>query len=217
MSDDFKKYPLGVVPSPKDTRDYKVSYFYEALNNFPEEYIIPNDVKKVYDQGAVGSCVAFSLKYIKECQEFKERSEVLEFSPGFIYLNRHKRPDGSGYEHEGQNEGMLPKDALKSLQLDGVCEYKYFPYNVPYSEASKYPIPQEAFANAIPQKIKYYYAVSTVNEIKTALMNSGAVLYCIPVYESFYNVNKDGIVPMPYGQLYGYHAMVIIGWRKDNK
>lgn len=215
---DFEKYILGCLPSPHDSRDYKINKFFAPQLTFPDEYRIPEYIDEVYDQGYVGSCVAFSLKTIKEYQELRERKVWEKYSAGFIYLNRFKRDDGRGsHQHTHFGEGMYPRDALKSLQLDGVCKHELFPYNVSFYYYEKYPIPYEAFAQAKPQRIAYYFAVDTVEEIKTALMQNGAVLFCIPVYENFYNTGKDGIVPIPSGNIKGYHAMVVVGWRKDNR
>ncbi len=213
----FRHYKLGVVPSRHDSRDYKINKFFAARTDFPEEFRIQERIDNIYDQGYVGSCVAFSLKAIKELQELKERKVFTEYSPGFIYLNRFKKENGGSYQHTYMGEGMEPRDALKSLQLDGVCEYSLFPYNVAFSEYDKYPIPPEAFAHAYPQRISYYFAVETVNEIKQALIDNGPVQYCIPVYDCVYDVGKDGLIGTPIGSISGYHSMVIEGWRSDNR
>jgi len=47
---------------------------------------------------------------------------------------------------------------------------------------------------------------------KSAVLTTGPLLYCIPVYSNF-SPNAEGIIPLPSGTLLGYHAMVLIGWK----
>jgi len=55
----------------------------------------------------------------------------------------------------------------------------------------------------------------TPGEVKYSLLHSGAVSIMIPVYDEFYDVRQDGILPMPntLPTPNGYHELTICGWR----
>lgn len=208
---------LGAIPSPDDPRDYKVSNIISMAANLPEEFLIdyPGEIK---NQGSIGSCVAHSLAYTREITEAKQSGEFKAFSVGFIYGNR----VGTIGELIG-GEGMAPRDALKNLQVYGDVLFDEFPINDTYPVVSK-SIEEDKdvlYEESKPFKITSYCRIYTVDEVKNALIQLGAVTICCPIYPSFYTVNRDNaLVPFPetdVEKLIGYHQMTIIGWRKDNK
>lgn len=205
-----ENFSLGAIPSKPDRRDYTVSMFTQVGTSFPAEFTITN-VPKIYDQGQYGMCVAFSCAAIKESQEYKERGVQKRYSPGFIYANR-KDGDYLG-------EGMEPREALKNLVADGVTEYTAFPkvgtYSYLSSEFKQYQT--QLLPLAKPQVISSYVAIYSEDEVKTALMSWGPVLFCIAVYDSFYRP-VGGVVPqVKDGEtVRGYHALTCVGWKVIN-
>lgn len=210
------KYFLGAIPSPEDNRDYNIAMLTPVQKTFPKEFKIKYP-GKIKNQGDIGSCVAFSLSYTRELQEYEQSKEFKRFSEGFIYGNR---ADTLG-ELLGR-EGMIPRDALRNLRIYGNVLYEDFPHN------DKYPIVKKIieenkdglYKKAEPYKISTYVRLNTVEEIKTALMELGAVTAMFPIYKSFYKTNKyNPICPIPdvgKEKLQGYHEMTILGWREDN-
>ena len=75
----YRQRQLGVIPSPQDYRDYKLNRVTAVKRAFPEEYTFPYLVPAPYDQGDVAACVAYTLKAIKEMQEYKERQKFTSF------------------------------------------------------------------------------------------------------------------------------------------
>lgn len=201
-------YTFGAIPSPHDYRDYPVAKVI-PMGIYPEEYIPP--LTKIKNQGSVGACVAYSLSTIKEYQERKEREQqgrntYTQYSANFIYGNR--------ADDDYQGEGMIPRQALKQLQEYGVCEEELMPgiWNYP---AQKKLFNETVYKAALPQRIKTYAAINTIEEVKNAIYFNGPVLICFQIYESFCNCTGDLPLPKPGEKVLGYHAVAVIGYTKD--
>ena len=106
-------YPLGVIPSPPDERDYPYAAFAPVFRSqdLPESYTLAG-IDRIDDQGAVESCVANSLGVAKDWQEQRELGWPVRFSRQFIY---HHRPNR--FFHQGP--GMIPREALAMLRRHG--------------------------------------------------------------------------------------------------
>ena len=145
------KRVFGALPSKTDIRDYK--YEPAAIQIFPDEFELP--INNVKNQGSVGSCVAHSACEIAETFNLMQNKNNKIFSPGFIY--------GKRYEYKGT--GMYLRDALKTLQKIGICEYEQFPYNKEVPEIIEL---FETNINKITgqekNKISTYYQIDKNNE-----------------------------------------------------
>lgn len=207
---DLKQFKLNCRPSPPDERDYQLTYLTPLQISFPEEFYLPYN-HQIKNQGSIGSCVAHACTYAREMVEENQNGEYKQFSPGFIY--------GMRESDDYQGEGMFPREALDELLKLGICDYSLFPYNDTYPNVKSLLDKQRdtLIQNALPHRITAYVRLNSVEEIKTALMQLGPVLIGIPVYESFYRVSSDGLVPIPQSgeKFYGGHSMVIVGWKKD--
>jgi len=208
--DKYMAIPLGAIPSPEDKRDYSLAKITALKHEFPDKFEIPYH-GEIKNQGQIGSCVAHSLAYTREITEERQTGALKQFSVGYIYGNR----KGTLGELLGK-EGMIPRDALKNLQKYGDVLYEDFPIN------DKYPVVKELIQKntgyyekqAEPYRITAYCRLYTVNEVRTALMELGAVTATFPIYPSFYLTGEDGIVQNPESdeQLLGYHQMTVLGW-----
>lgn len=103
--------------SPLDTRDYTVSKAIAmAEAPLPEEYMVDGKVT-VLNQGSVGSCVAHAIAAALGYGEYKAGfKNYHNYSRGYIYANR---AIGS--------EGMITREAIKSVHKSGDCLYDTFP------------------------------------------------------------------------------------------
>ena len=209
---EFNGRKLGALISPPDERDYPVSSYVGIEENFPEEYIIPNLVE-VYDQGNTAKCVAYSLAWIKASQEVKERGKYIPMSYDFIYSNRY--PGQDSYRLL-DFEGSYPRDLIKNLKNDGVCERELFTTNLPW-EIAIMRITNEMRENAKQYKIRTYLRLYSNNEMKTALMKLGALSISIPITPKFVG-DYNEMIDWDYVQKYrkGNHMVTIIGWEKKN-
>lgn len=201
----FEKYfqPGACIKSPEDKRDYTCKQVMIAAMPIPEEYRVSG--MAVLNQGSVGSCVAHACATAMGYGELKGGRPAHNFSRGFIYGNR--RP------LDFQGEGMFTRQALKQLNHCGDCEYIDFPYNETYPSV-KARIEKDKdnlLKKAEPFKILNYFRCYSNDEVKTTLMNQGAVIICVPVYESF---AAECPLPKRGEKNRGGHAMCIIGWDK---
>lgn len=209
----MKEFALGCLPSPIDYRDYKADNFFAIKSSFPNEYM-PKELIFAENQLNIGACVAFGIELQTAYHELAERGKLERFDQNYIYRNR--SPD----HHQG--EGMVPREAYSMLIRYGVppkgagFSYKY---PMPYSLLKNEPITPEMNSYAVFQRIESYFAVQFEEEIKTVLQH-GPVGITIPVYDSFYDCPKDGMLKLPdtaKETLRGYHFVIIIGWRKDRR
>jgi len=200
----------GCLPSPPDARDYSISRLVPKAPIFiPEEHVVlrPAAIK---NQGEIGSCVGHALASAREIGEALQK-HICELSPGYIYANREA--------HTYFDEGMIPREAIASLKKSGVPKLQLFPYNDTYpSLKKKLDEKKEACdLDAEPHRITAYAQVYSIMDIKTALLELGAVPVSYSLYNSFYSVSSDGIVPIPNRTKeywIGNHMMLIIGWKK---
>ncbi len=204
----FRKYRGGFIPSPKDDRDYKLSELISCSARLPEEYINPlvNEIE-IVDQGSSLECVACSLAYLRYLTEYEQSNNRKRFSPSYIYANRS--------EDMYNGEGMIPREALKTLTNYGICHYADFSgfYDVGTAMRIYKSRSAELDAKAHPFRTSSYYAVEGENEIKTAVMNLGGVMVGYSVYDCMYSPDEDGKIHFSVRTKdYGNHMLTIVGW-----
>lgn len=196
-----KQFIDGCMPSPLDVRDYTRDQVCLTTYPIPKTYRISG--MKILNQGSVGSCVAHACATALGYGELKTSPTAHDYSRGFIYGNRRAT------DHQG--EGMYVRQALKQLNHCGDCEYKDFPYNEVYPkvkariEADK----DNLLKKAEPYKVVNYFRCYTDEDVKLALLNQGAVVISIPVYDSF---AADCPIPAADDKYRGGHAMCVVGW-----
>jgi len=211
---DYKElYPIcGAKPSPIDERDYPLTNLIPKATKLPRRFRISVDKDSILNQGNVGCCVACSLALIRHLKEKEQSNDDNLFSPMYIYANREKE--------DCQDEGMFPREALRTLKNFGVC------YKSDFDGYEEYPKAKKNYYNnktkldqlAFPNRISSYYRLNTKSDIMTALIELGAVTICVAVYESLYYPNIDNIINYDKdncGDICGYHEMTITGYDVD--
>lgn len=187
-----------------DNRDFKSFVCYAKQTNFPDSYII--DMPEIKDQGIVNSCVAHSLATFLEENYLEDN---IKFSTGFIY----------GYRPFGysQEEGMYPREAIKTLLKIGDVPKENFDHNKEMPEIKS--LLDENFNNlkdiADVYKIKSYARLYTTAEIKEYIYNDIPVPISIPVYNDLAYDKETFIIQRPCGSLDGYHMMIIYGYNES--
>lgn len=196
---------LGCIPSPKDVRDYRIQV--ATAQQFPEEFELKTVTVK--NQGQVGSCVAHSLSEVVEYFNKIQHSSTAKMSTGYIYGNRR--------DSVWENEGMITRDALKSLTKYGDVTYQEFPYNVEVPEAIELfeSNSESLFNKGTPHRISSYFRVRTEDEIKSALTKYGPVVFSIQWYNDIKVVDGKITTTFDSNKKSGYHCMIIYGWNKD--
>ena len=194
---------LGAILSPVDIRDYKLSKVASA-QDFPEEFEL--QMRGIKNQGSVGSCVAHSIAETIEYHHFIQNDKKDKMSTGFIYGNRR----GSLYT----GTGMIVRDALKAAMNEGDCTNSEFSQNVEVPKAielfeASYDKLKES---AYPNRISKFYRLNNANEIKSALMTYGPVVFAITWYSDSKVVDGVLISSRETNLACGGHCMVIYGW-----
>ena len=199
----------GFIPSPVDPRDFRVTYGAEDYADLPEEWEPDTNGFEIHYQGSINSCVAHALT-----GQYEMRGSP-HMAYGYIYGDRRYT------DHTG--EGMITRDALKTLQKDGVPTLKSYPFDAEVQEIIGL-FNQHAAgvsSEAAKYKIKNYYRLYSVNECKKAMMDGKAVVYGLYLFEGMIDVgagtNPMVVVPqlkdgMTLPNIIGGHLVGACGW-----
>lgn len=204
-------YKTGLIFSPPDERDYPVSALLSVESKFEHSFDIPGFSKvPVYDQGNVNSCGAHAVCTERECVEADQTGTFIPLSKGAVYGNR--------VQGDYMGEGLLMRTTFQRLQDRGIPKYEIFPENIEVPEVIDlyYARLAEIIADGKPRRITSYALARSPEEIKSCLKMGFPVIIGIDVYRGLYELTKENpILPLPEGQNYGGHAMVIFGWDDD--
>lgn len=199
------RFGLGALPDPPDERDYLAALYLPTVPTLPDVVDIP--LPPVASQGKVGECVGWAHAYQHSPTEDLHTSGRL--SPQSVYHEAKLRDGYSG-------EGTYPRAAYQGQQQAGTCEESLWPYEARYPPSNS-PAPGYS-ENAATHKIQVYAAVErTVDAICTALAAQKPVAFSMSVYNNFFSVGNNGLVPDPAGTIVGGHRMVLPGYGRVRK
>ena len=193
------KRTFNTIPSPKDTRDWRYTAASRSLA--PQATLPPPtldlrpNMQPVRDQGKEGACTAFASAAMREYQERSVYNAY--FSPEFIFWNR----------ADQTVQAMFVRDAMDILKNKGICPEVDCPFGKITSSAQANTV--TATTDAAQHKITGYALVSSIDELKVALVNDGPCIIVFPVYnfDSSFWTNKTGATdPI------GYHSVCVCGY-----
>ncbi len=193
---------FGVVKSPPDNRDYIYSAIKPITTALPTRFLLPE--WPVNNQGQFGSCVGQAASAIKDYQEAKERGEVVDTSPLYVY-SKCKQQDGLA------QAGTYPRTAMSVLAKSGICSEVTFPYKLMNNDVKPPTASAIIDQEAQQYKIKSYARINALDEIKQAILSDGPVLIAL-LWTSAANTPEQGFLPMPSGSILGGHAVAVTGW-----
>ena len=224
----YKNSIMGFKKDPVDARDFlfkssiqvtKPSQMESLMLTIPASIDYSNNMSTVKNQGQLGSCVAFATVAVKEWQEIKEygmaaasaikgpaisAKDVRDLSEQWVYYNCKK------IDPWPTEEGTSIRYAMKILQKMGVPFEKEWPYS-----DSRVGNPSK-LASKIAKwlKIDSYWRISTIQELKAALVNNGPIPIGVLCFEEIFGVGVDGIIPDPKNpeDVYGGHAICVVGY-----
>jgi len=169
----------------------------------PSKVDLRNQMTPIKDQGPLGTCASFAGAGAKEYYDSKEYNKMMDLSEYYLYYYAKKL---DGYPNE---EGTTLEAIAYALQLYGICEENYYPYN-----PNHYPEdPPSDIANKNAKKyiITNFYSLDSVDDIKKALYQEGAIYIGVLVAENFMSP-KNGFIPIPDGNVLGGHALCVAGY-----
>ncbi len=212
MSDENIVVENAVISSPIDDRDYTLDMLMSTSEiTLPSSYRTKTTVP-VFSQGSTGCCVACSLAACRYIQEELQEGFAKQFSVNYIYGNR--------LPTDSQNEGMIPRQALKTLLDYGDCHWSDFSgYASTFSSAkTKYNNNKGTYDDlAYPYKINSYYRLYNVEEIKTAVYQLGCAVIAYDMMKSLYSPDSKGYITYNSSDaVLGGHMLTIIGWTDDD-
>ena len=198
---------------PYDRRDWKFrdSVFAVSPRGIPDNYQT-KDSPFTYDQGSTMMCAACAYNFIRFLQEREAgQSELTEpLSPAFTYCNR---PD------EEAMEGMYLKSPLRNGKNGSILFTEFPDYGLLSTLKVKFDANKTNWMKkAKPFAINSYYECNSRKEVQQAIMNTGAVLIGIQVYDCFYTPDKNGHINYDPNKDYrsdGGHALAVYGWKTD--
>jgi C1A family cysteine protease len=201
-------YKFGALQSPPDYRDYLYRAIF-AAQPLPAKFSRRSEMGPVRNQGQFGTCVGFAAAAVKDNQESREAGQQVVTSPLYLY-KRCKEQDGIPTQ-----EGTYPRTVMAVLKNLGICPEETWPYDK-MAWPSMPAVPSGADQQAAGYKIGAYARITTIDEVKQAIVKDGPVLGAVLVCQSFMDA-VDGIIPIPGSgnepdYIRGGHAICVTGY-----
>ena len=203
----------GWVPDIPDNRDFMFRKVYRIPATLPSSVDLRPQCSPVEDQGQLGSCTANALVGALEFLMIKDKKPYADMSRLFVYYNERV------IEHSvNQDSGAMIRDGIKTLNKQGACTEKKWPYDI--KQFTKKPTPT-CYKEALNYQIISYQRLETVDEMRSCLADGFPFVFGFTVYDSFESqaVAKTGVVPMPgpKEQVLGGHAVLGVGYDDKSK
>ena len=213
MSHKVSRY--GWLPDLPDHRDLTYAAPQPLLEKLPASADLRKLCPDVYDQGQLGSCTANSIGAAFEYELMKQKAKSI-FMPSRLFIYYNERV----IEHTvSSDSGAMIRDGIKSINKQGVCPEKMWPYNV--DMFTKKPS-AECYSDASKHQVTSYHRVSRkLEQMQSCLAEGYPFVFGFTVYESFESeaVAKSGILNMPKHseKSVGGHAVLAVGYDNKNK
>ena len=235
-SNDLSVYKLNHLFIEKENRDAR-DYIYDPLNNKitinqPLSSIHPNSINSlnlnainipniliisgnnILNQGTLGSCTANAISVAVSICSNKRINDLCRL---YQYFNSKILDNSTPLS----DTGATSQNSINALKLYSCCGENLFPYI-----SSNYikPVPISCFKNTYNiTNVVYSYINQDSNmtlNLYNCLLNTNnktklsGVIVGFRVYQSFYNITNNGIVPLPNTKkenLLGGHCVAIVG------
>ena len=199
----IQNFVLNIEQQIPDLRDFSITDLFNFDDSEPVAATVDLRPKcpPVFDQKTLGACSSMA-----GCAAFMMASGVT-WIPSRLFQYYNERLIEGDVSKDG---GAQMRDIGKALSTYGVCPESFEPYVV--GNFANQPS-AAAYSNALNNKIKGYYSISTLQQIKQTLQTSQKpVLAYIKVYDNFESTGSDGMVAMPSGNFLGGHAVLVVGY-----
>lgn len=201
----FKQFKLTALLSKVTPDDKAFSEFLKTPEGIkagsvllPKTYNLTQILLPIRDQGRTNCCVAFATSTVIEYKNIIEKKYLDYMSPSFIYNNRYDTT---------KDEGMDSKDSINIVKNMGVATDKIFPMSMLNKS-----IQPNIYELALNYKIYNSYYITNLNDLKTAIFNTGPIIAILPVYIKA-NLNTFWINPTKTKTVDGgYHCITFVGY-----
>jgi GH24 family phage-related lysozyme (muramidase) len=200
------KYATGAIQSTLDNRNIFYSELPQAQNiqNIPSSYKTDISMFPVQNQQNIGACVAFSLAFILQYNEYKENGVIKNMSQRFIYSLGRAINGLTGKKEQG----LMPLYGLKALS-SGTLDNNYFDdITLDHADYEKMAITEQIKQEAYKYRIKGFAQVLELFSLQKAIMEDGLVAISLP----FGNSNFEKSLLTPYVSTESRHYVVAYGW-----
>lgn len=174
----------------------------------PVKVDLSDKLPTCWDQGQEGSCTGHGCG-----------AAIAFIHPGFMPSRNMIYFDGRELEGDtDQDSGAQISDVISGLATHGVCHESTWPYDaMTLLEAPS----EEAYQEALPQKIKQYARVSDLEDLKSCLAEGFPVVIGFSVYDNFESpeMAKTGLLtlPGPNDELLGGHCVLVTGYDESTR
>lgn len=194
----------GWRPDLPDKRDrYHAPRFVGAL---PERVDLSPIMPPAWDQGSIGSCVAFAVAGAVVYELAREGEEL---DPSFLALYYECRELDGTVDYDA---GSYLRTGAKVAAQEGIARASLWPYVTHrYNDRPS----KAARRAALDHRVSSYArVVRTRDALRHTLAGGDTIVFGATLYESFERVDSTGIVQLPAASdaLLGGHAMLIVGY-----
>lgn len=202
---------LGWKPSPPDKRDYKFSTIMPSTDLIPNVIDLSSGLPQVYNQGNLGSCTAFATAGLMQSLKNKHNKHVFDPSEMYLYYFTRQLEGTTSYD-----SGATIRNAVKAANKFGVPQESYWKYII--SKFKTKPNAKAQFFGKHYKITKYMRLLQNLYEMRNCLVQGYPFIFGYMVFESFYKIGKDGVMPFPNikkERLFGGHAVLCVGIDMD--
>lgn len=201
-------YKFGWLPDLPDVRDYVVPKLTRAqIRKLKKKVDLRPKMPPILDQGQLGSCTANAIASAFRFVTSKQRRKDFAPSRLFIYYNERVMLGTIN-----SDSGAYIRDGIKSVNSDGVCREKLWPYNIQDFQIRP---SDKAYVEALKhQSLEYRRVERTIEDMKGVLCHGRPFVFGFTVYTSFEKVGETGIatLPEPGERVMGGHAVLCVGY-----
>lgn len=198
----------GALKDKEDNRDFSIPLAGLSLEELPKLASLKEYIREIKGQGKLNSCVAHAhiCSSIELQLNMKDPARFMPLSERYNYY--YGRIKSKIFP---QDEGMYPRDAIKSAKEDGIAPEYLCPYGISINEKPSYIA--WSIAQIYGAIIKQYFRVFSALSIKEQLSLGLPIGISVPVYE-YWIGNKSGIIrkPKKEDKKIGYHALLVVGY-----
>ena len=208
-----KKSLLNYKFQKTDSRDFKLQITSDHIKaaSSVDSFSLQSKIKTIYDQGDLGSCVsnAFAQYINMGTQNRVSISRLLHY-----YCGRAIEGDSSI-----EDNGLDIRQAASIIKKYGACNESVWSYDITKFNALP---PLSVFKSSLLfKKYSYSFVNQDITSLTSVLYSQKLpIIFGISVYDSFYDADTTGIVPMPNisnERLLGGHCILMVGYNNTTR